>query len=117
MKGVLFPILGKVIGVKIDHKCIKREGNQTIVLGTDPVTHTAVKNPSDDERDLIICNDLFMDKIVLATVLELTHDGGGYITSREYRDFGWQALLNRGYWGFVGRHDTEETEWAGNESD
>jgi hypothetical protein len=58
-----------------------------------------------------------MDKIVPATVLKLMHDGRGYIASCEYRDFGWRALLNRSHWGFVWRHDTEETEWVGNEGD
>jgi hypothetical protein len=53
-KGVLFPILGEVIGVKIDHKHIEGKSNQTIALGTDPVAHMAVKNPSNDERDLMI---------------------------------------------------------------
>ena len=53
-KGVLFPIFGEVIGVKIDHKHVEGKSNQTIVLDTDPVAHMAVKTPSNDERDLMI---------------------------------------------------------------
>jgi hypothetical protein len=48
-KGVLFPIVGEIVGTKINHKHIKREGNQTVVLSTDLVAHMAVKNASDDE--------------------------------------------------------------------
>jgi hypothetical protein len=76
-----------------------------IMLRYDPVGYVIIEDPTNDQQDLVTCDDLLMDKVVFASMFKLAHDGGGDVTHGEDGYFGRRALFYRGHRGFE-RHVT-----------
>lgn len=53
MQHVFFPILCKIVGSEFDHEGDKQQGNDTITVGTDPISDVVVKEAIDDHGNLI----------------------------------------------------------------
>jgi hypothetical protein len=68
-----------------------------------------IKDPDNDEGYLVICDDLFVNEEILTSMIELAHDSRRDISQCENWNLGRRALLDSGHWGFVGRHDTKES--------
>ena len=45
-----------------------------VTFSYDPVGYAIIQNPADDQGDLIICHDLFMDKIIFTGVLMMVSE-------------------------------------------
>ena len=62
-----------------------------------------VLDAADNQRNLIVHNDLLVYEVVFAAMLKLAHNGGGDVSRSEHGYFGGGALFERCHWGF-GRH-------------
>jgi hypothetical protein len=102
--------------MEFHHECVEGQGDQAVAVCTDPITDAVIKDTPEDEGYLIIRHDLFVHKVVLTRVFELTHNRRGDVSWSEDGDFGGGALLHNGH-GSFGRHVSKESKRVGNERD
>ena len=79
-EGIFFPVLGEVIGTKFYHKSGERQGDDMLMIRTNPISNVVIHEPADDQRYLVIWDNLLMNEKVHTGMLELTHHSGGDIS-------------------------------------
>jgi hypothetical protein len=87
------------------------------VVRANPISYTVVQKSPDNQGDLTVCNNFFVNEVVQAGMFELAHDSGGDVSCHQYWDFRWGALLDRGHRSLVGRHCMMESERMGNKGE
>jgi len=100
--------------VEFHHERVERQGDKAVAVCTNPIADAVIKDTPKDQGYLIIRYDLFVHKVILTRVFELTHNRRGDVSRSEDGDFGGGALLNDGH-GSFGRHVSEESKGVGNE--
>ena len=65
--------------MEIYHKHIKRDGNDLVMVGTDPVINVSAEESTNDEGHLVISKYFLVNEIVLTAV----HDCGGDVACCE----------------------------------
>src|ERR1700683_728472 len=79
------------------------------MVTADPITCVVVLDAADNKCHLIVRDDLFVHKVVLAPMFELAHNGRRNVFRSEDRYFGWGTLLECSHRG-LGRHGSMESK-------
>jgi hypothetical protein len=103
--------------MKFFHKSGEGQGDDTLVIGTDPISNAVIHEPADDQGYLVVQDNLLMNEVIHTGVLELAHHSGGDVSIRQDQDFGRCALFDGICGSSVGGHCMKKTEGVGYKGD